>query len=45
MIEKTIDEVNFPPLEILILDEAQDFNLEFYKFFRLFKDKVLAKAA
>jgi superfamily I DNA/RNA helicase len=25
MIEKTIDEVNFPPLEILILDEAQDF--------------------
>ena len=25
MIERSIDEVNFPPLEILILDEAQDF--------------------
>jgi superfamily I DNA/RNA helicase len=25
MIERTIDEVNFPPLEVLILDEAQDF--------------------
>ena len=25
MIERAIDEVNFPPLEILILDEAQDF--------------------
>jgi len=25
MIERSIDEVNFPPLEVLILDEAQDF--------------------
>ncbi|NCA30717.1 MAG: hypothetical protein EBS93_08380 [Chitinophagia bacterium] len=25
MVERTIDEVNFPPLEVLILDEAQDF--------------------
>jgi len=25
MIERTVDEVNFPPLEVLILDEAQDF--------------------
>ena len=25
MIERAIDEVDFPPLEVLILDEAQDF--------------------
>ena len=24
MIERTIDEVNFPPLKVLIVDEAQD---------------------
>ena len=31
--------------DYIFIDEAQDFNLEFYKFFRLFKDKVLVKAA
>ena len=25
MIEKAIDEIDFPPLDVLILDEAQDF--------------------
>ena len=39
MIERAIDEINFPPLDVLILDEAQDFTpLQWSVLYKLAKD-------